>query len=139
MTAELRGQTVVVIGGSAGIGLETARRARAGSRGFVMRRSVFALALAFVGTLLSRRPAGVADPGRELRWLGRLTMPGVFDGEHRFTLTAIDGGTDLVQSETFGGLLVPMAGKTLAGTEESFRLLYEALKRQVENEQVEPA
>jgi NAD(P)-dependent dehydrogenase (short-subunit alcohol dehydrogenase family) len=26
---ELRGQTVVVIGGSAGIGLETARRARA--------------------------------------------------------------------------------------------------------------
>src|ERR1700710_1804894 len=29
MGAELRGQTVVVIGGSAGIGLETARRARA--------------------------------------------------------------------------------------------------------------
>ena len=29
MTEELRGQTVVVIGGSAGIGLETARRARA--------------------------------------------------------------------------------------------------------------
>jgi NAD(P)-dependent dehydrogenase (short-subunit alcohol dehydrogenase family) len=29
MTPELRGQTVVVIGGSAGIGLETARRARA--------------------------------------------------------------------------------------------------------------
>src|SRR6185295_5936810 len=29
MSAELRGKTVVVIGGSAGIGLETARRARA--------------------------------------------------------------------------------------------------------------
>jgi NAD(P)-dependent dehydrogenase (short-subunit alcohol dehydrogenase family) len=29
MTAELTGQTVVVIGGSGGIGLETARRARA--------------------------------------------------------------------------------------------------------------
>ena len=28
-TAQLKGQTVVVIGGSAGIGLETARRARA--------------------------------------------------------------------------------------------------------------
>lgn len=31
MTPELRGQTVVVIGGSSGIGLETAGRARAWS------------------------------------------------------------------------------------------------------------
>ncbi|HEB81025.1 MAG TPA: SRPBCC domain-containing protein, partial [Chromatiales bacterium] len=25
-------------------------------------------------------------PERELRWLGRLRLPGVFDGEHRFRL-----------------------------------------------------
>src|SRR5262245_35523022 len=33
---ELRGQTVVVIGGSAGIGLETARRARAEGAGVIL-------------------------------------------------------------------------------------------------------
>lgn len=27
-----------------------------------------------------------ASPHRELRWLGSLLMPGIFDGEHRFVI-----------------------------------------------------
>ena len=34
----------------------------------------------------------VAEPGRELRWLGRLGLPGVFDGEHRFEIHETEPG-----------------------------------------------
>ena len=35
-----------------------------------------------------------AEPGRELRWIGRLGVRGLFDGEHSFVLTPLpDGGT----------------------------------------------
>ena len=27
-----------------------------------------------------------AEPGRELRWLGHLLVPGIFDGEHYFLI-----------------------------------------------------
>ena len=27
-----------------------------------------------------------ADPGRQLRWLGQLLLPGLFDGDHSFTI-----------------------------------------------------
>ena len=33
----------------------------------------------------------VSEPGRELRWLGRLVAPGVFDGEHRFIIEKLSG------------------------------------------------
>ena len=78
-----------------------------------------------------------ADTSRELRWIGHLTLPGVFDGEHRFTLTPTNGGSDLVQSEKFSGLLVQVGRKTIDNTADSFRLLNEALKKQVESEQAE--
>lgn len=48
----------------------------------------------------------VAEPGRELRWLGRLGLPRVFDGEHYFRLAAEDGGTRLIHGERFRGLLL---------------------------------
>ena len=78
-----------------------------------------------------------ADTSRELRWIGHLILPGVFDGEHRFTLTPTNGGTDLVQSEKFSGLLVQVGRKTIDNTADSFRLLNEALKKQVESAQAE--
>jgi hypothetical protein len=43
-----------------------------------------------------------AEPNRELRWRGRLWMPGLFDGEHSFIVEA--HGPDrarFVQHETF--------------------------------------
>lgn len=75
-----------------------------------------------------------ADPGAELRWIGRFILPGVFDGEHRFTLTeTATGGTELVQSENFSGLLVPFTGKTIAATRQNFAALNQALKTRAEN------
>ena len=49
-----------------------------------------------------------ADPGRELRWRGRLLLPFVFDGEHRFRIDEAEPGrVRFVQSERFRGVLVP--------------------------------
>ena len=31
-----------------------------------------------------------AEPNRELRWLGHLLVPGVFDGEHSFTIEPLE-------------------------------------------------
>jgi hypothetical protein len=73
-----------------------------------------------------------ADPGKELRWIGRLLVPGIFDGEHRFVLAAANGGTRLTQSEKFGGLLIPFTGKLLNETADSFAALNKALKEQAE-------
>jgi len=76
-----------------------------------------------------------AESAADWRLLGGL--PGVFarllfSGEHRFALTPADGGTRLVQSETFRGILVPFIGKTLAGAQASFQKQNEALKKRVE-------
>ena len=50
----------------------------------------------------------VVDPGRELRWLGKLFLPGLFDGEHRFEIHEdVPGRVRFVQAERFRGLLVP--------------------------------
>lgn len=48
----------------------------------------------------------VADPGRELRWLGRLGLPRLFDGEHYFRLIPEAGGIRLIHGERFRGLLL---------------------------------
>src|SRR3712207_5477717 len=59
------------------------------------------------GRGITMRPT-VTDvvPGRALEWLGRLGMPGVFDGRHRFELHETATGTRFVHSETFNGFLV---------------------------------
>ncbi len=58
------------------------------------------------GTLRFRPRVLVADPGRELRWLGQLGLPRLFDGEHFFRLIPEAGGTRLIQGERFRGLLL---------------------------------
>jgi hypothetical protein len=77
-----------------------------------------------------------AAPGRELRWLGHVLVPGVFDGEHSFELTPVEGGTRVVQSERFSGVLVPFMGKVIEDTVDRFHALNRALKRRVEAEVV---
>jgi hypothetical protein len=75
-----------------------------------------------------------ADPGRRLRWLGRVLVPGLFDGEHSFTIQAAGPGqVRLAQQEEFRGLLAPLllamiAKPTLAG----FHRMNQALKARVE-------
>jgi hypothetical protein len=71
----------------------------------------------------------VVEPERELRWKGRLLLPGLFDGEHAFVLTPLgDGRTRLDHSERFGGLLLPIAKRMIFdATVQSFRALDAAL------------
>jgi hypothetical protein len=86
------------------------------------------------GRGISLRPKVlVAEPGHELRWLGRLGLPRLFDGEHEFVLTELDGGrrTRFVQAETFRGVLVPFLGRALADTEKGFVAMNEALRDRV--------
>jgi hypothetical protein len=75
-----------------------------------------------------------ATPGRRLRWLGRLGVSGLFDGEHVFTLVSRpDGGVRLVQEEQFRGLLVPLMTRSLTThTRPAFEAMNEALKHRVE-------
>lgn len=76
----------------------------------------------------------VADPGRELRWLGRLLLPGLFDGEHRFLLEVLAADkTRLVHSESFRGLLVrPLQGSLQRDTRRGFEAMNRTLKARVE-------
>jgi hypothetical protein len=75
-------------------------------------------------------------PNRELRWLGRVGLPGIFDGEHAHQVEDLGGGrTRYVQSERFRGILVPFVRGILGATEEGFRKMNEALKGRVEARQ----
>lgn len=76
----------------------------------------------------------VAEPGRELRWIGHLMIPGIFDGQHSFLIEeAGPGRVRFVQSERFGGILLPLMWKKLRdrGTAKGFRAMNEALARRV--------
>ena len=74
------------------------------------------------------------DPGRELRWLGHLFVPGLFDGEHAFVIEPL--GADrvrFVQREVFTGILVPLFAHTLdTGTRRGFLEMNQALKLRAE-------
>jgi hypothetical protein len=75
-----------------------------------------------------------AEPGRRLRWLGRLLLRGLFDGEHSFEIEPLGANRSrLTQAERFSGLLVrPLAGSTLEKTERGFEAMNRALKERVE-------
>lgn len=48
------------------------------------------------------------EPGRLLVWLGRVGVPGVLDGRHRFEIVPIDANRSrLIHSEVLSGMLVP--------------------------------
>ena len=68
--------------------------------------------------------------GTELCWESRL--PGLITGRHRFTLKPGNGGTLVLQSETFSGFLVRFSGRALDRAEAGFEALNAALKARVE-------
>jgi hypothetical protein len=86
----------------------------------------------FKPTVLSVRPE------RELRWLGRVLISGLFDGEHYFLLEPIEEGrTRLTQGEKFSGLLVGLLSGTLPATEAGFKAMNAALKRRAEQDEAQ--
>ena len=76
----------------------------------------------------------VARPDHELRWVGRLFLPGLFEGEHSFVLEPT-GPTScrLVQSETFRGALVRVVGRELDEMADGFDRMNRALKDRAEH------
>jgi hypothetical protein len=71
--------------------------------------------------------------GTELRWLGRLVLPGLFDGEHCFILERfLPDRVRFFQREKFRGVLVGLAGGTLDKTERGFEEMNRALKARAE-------
>jgi len=70
----------------------------------------------------------------ELKWLGKLFIKGLFDGEHQFYLTDNgDGTTTFEQSEIFTGILVKLFSKSLdKDTKAGFIAMNEALKLRAE-------
>jgi len=75
-----------------------------------------------------------AEPERELRWLGHLLIPGLFDGEHSLRLEAqAPAACILHHTERFSGLLVPLFGLgMLDATRQGFEAMNAALKRRAE-------
>jgi hypothetical protein len=75
-----------------------------------------------------------AEPARELRWLGRLWIPGLFDGDHSFLLVSLGPArTCFVQKETFTGWLAPLLLKWVGdATRQGFEEMNRALKARAE-------
>jgi hypothetical protein len=75
-----------------------------------------------------------AEPNRELRWLGHLLVPGLFDGEHSFIIQPLEENrVRFVQREAFTGLLVPLFARSLeTNTQRGFEEMNRALKGRTE-------
>jgi hypothetical protein len=76
----------------------------------------------------------IATRAHELCWLGHLLIPGLFDGEHRFTIKPIpDGKVRFRQSELFRGILVSMFRTRLdRDIKRDFEEMNRALKARAE-------
>ena len=66
-------------------------------------------------------------------------MPGVFDGEHSFTIEPLaENRVRFVQREAFKGLLVPLLARSLeTETQRGFEEMNRALKERAESAAVE--
>jgi hypothetical protein len=74
-----------------------------------------------------------ATPPTRLRWLGRLGLPGLFDGEHDFELEQQGDATLLHQRESFQGYLVPLLWRSVEpATRAGFEAMNRALKARAE-------
>lgn len=86
------------------------------------------------GRAMTFRPT-ITDVVEETRleWLGRLVVPGLFDGRHSFTLKAVGAAESrLTQEEEFTGILVPLMGTMLGRTLAGFEAMNDALRVRAE-------
>ena len=83
---------------------------------------------------MTLRPRVVeAAPAARLRWSGRLWVRGLCDAQHEFHLSETPRGTtEVVQVETFRGVLVPFLGRAIATTRLGFEAMDSALRARAE-------
>jgi len=76
-----------------------------------------------------------AESKHELRWLGHLLIPGLFDGEHSLTIQPLEANrVRFVQHEIFTGILVPLFAHSLdTDTRRGFEEMNQALKMRAEH------
>ncbi|MGI9647593.1 MAG: SRPBCC family protein [Acidimicrobiia bacterium] len=86
------------------------------------------------GKGMTFKPTVVAfEEGTELTWLGRLLLPGVFDGRHTLRVEPRDGGSTFVHGESFGGVLTGLIMRFIGdSTELGFEQMNTALKARAE-------
>ncbi|NTV10575.1 MAG: SRPBCC domain-containing protein, partial [Zoogloea sp.] len=87
------------------------------------------------GKSVRLRPTVVAvEPRRELRWLGRFLLRGLFDGEHFFRIEPLTPHrVRLTQGEHYSGLLAALLPSGLSGSSKAgFVAMNRALKARAE-------
>jgi hypothetical protein len=74
------------------------------------------------------------QPPRELRWRGRLAIPGLFAGEHIFTIEPVkQDQVRFIHREEFRGMLVPLLWRSLdRDTRRGFLEMNQTLKDRAE-------
>jgi hypothetical protein len=71
---------------------------------------------------------------RAFSWLGKLLIPGLFDGYHEFLLEPIVQGTRFRHRERFSGILVPLLWKIMQPTiQAGFESMNRAIKIRAES------
>jgi hypothetical protein len=73
-------------------------------------------------------------PGSSFQWIGRVLVPGLYDGRHFFELHPVSpSSVRFVQRERVSGLIVLLMWSRLSGpVREGYRQMNEALKRRAE-------
>ena len=86
------------------------------------------------GKAMTFKPTVTAvEADHTFEWLGRLGLPGIFDGRHRFELQETPNGTHFVHTEHFNGVLVRLMRKSLdTNTLQGFEQMNAALKSRAE-------
>ena len=72
---------------------------------------------------------------KTFRWIGRLLMPGLFDGMHVFEIEELKSNqVRFTHREEFKGLLLPLLWKSLdKSTRQGFEAMNRAIKEQAES------
>lgn len=79
-------------------------------------------------------PIVLRSDENEIRWRGKVLIPGIFDGEHYFRFEPIsEEVTRFVHGEDFSGITVRFLKGALRKTKHGFELMNLALKKRAES------
>ncbi len=70
---------------------------------------------------------------KKVKWLGKVLIPKLFDGEHSWIINQIDDNNVLfIQKERFTGIFVPFFSELLKNTKSGFEMMNQNLKQRSE-------